>query len=115
MRTIHPKQVLLLAAAIAAAWSCQRNPVGQICVGVLQVELSTDEVFVGDSFTATASHRLEECISDLSWSGTGSIGLLEAQGESATFRANTTGSGTVTVRNNKGNLGSATVDVDSLP
>jgi hypothetical protein len=108
-------RVMLLGAAIAIATSCQRDPTGQTCVGALEIELPTDEVLVGDIFSATATHRLEECISDLSWQASGSVSLEEGQGQTATFRANTEGTGTITVRNNKGNQGQATVEVGPVP
>ena len=115
IRAARRGPAVLLAIAIAVLPSCQRNPVSQTCVGALEIELPPDEPVVGDLFTAAATHRLEECISDLSWQATGSISLDEAQGQSATFRANTAGSGTITVRNNKGNQGQATVDVAAAP
>lgn len=98
----------MLTAAVA---SCQPNVVAPSCVGTIDLELSSEQIFVGDTFEATAMHRVVQCLVNLNWTTTGPISLAEAQGTSATFTADDAGTGTITVRNPQGDIGVISVDV----
>ncbi|MGH7501033.1 MAG: hypothetical protein ACREL7_04675 [Longimicrobiales bacterium] len=102
-----------LIAWVVAATSCQSATTAPTCVGTIDLELSSDQIFIGDTFTATASHSVDLCLVDLDWMTTGPISLEEAQGTSATFTANAEGTGMITVRNREGDLGVLSVEVEA--
>ncbi|MCI0437272.1 MAG: hypothetical protein L0271_27100 [Gemmatimonadetes bacterium] len=88
------------------------TPVTPSCTGTLGLDLPDEPVQVGDVFMVTATHVIEQCLNNLSWSATGVISFQVAEETSARFRANQSGTGTITVRNNQGNVGIADVEVE---
>ncbi len=102
---------ILLALATGIGTGCNRNPATPQCIGALEIELSSEEINPGDTFTASATHRIPECITSLSWTATGVIELRFAEQTGATFLAREEGNGTITVRNRQGSLGVLEVEV----
>jgi hypothetical protein len=104
------KPVILMAIALT---SCiDDGSLAPQCASVIEVEVSSMDIVVGDTFTATASHQVEQCLVDLTWTATGSVDIASAESFSVTVNAIAAGQGTIRVQNRFGDLGIATVDVD---
>jgi hypothetical protein len=106
-----PTPILLVVLTGLNAGCTRSNPAAPMCTGPIEIDLSRPEIHAGDTFTADADHRVEQCLQNLSWSATGSIQYQFAEALSATFRATAEGAGTITVRNRQGNLGVLSIDV----
>jgi hypothetical protein len=106
-----PIPTLLLALAAGLAGGCNRNPAAPQCIGAIEIELSSEEVHPGDTFVASAVHRISQCITSLDWMATGVVQFQFAEGTDATFRATAEGNGIITVRNRQGSLGVLEVEV----
>ncbi len=105
--------ILKLVAVSAATTGCLgEGSTGPVCRTEIGIELSVQQVFVGDSFTATATHSGEECLRSLSWSASGPVVLQAAEDVSATFGAEAEGNATITVRSTLGGLGTRTVEIE---
>lgn len=101
-----------LAAAVATACINSTVPLAPQCTAAIAIELSTEQISPGDTFVATAIHRGDECLSNLSWTADGVISFRSAEGHSATFHADASGSGRIRVINDNGNLGVIDVAVE---
>jgi len=103
---------ILAAATFGASCIDSAVPLAPQCTAAIAIELSSEEIRVGDTFLATAIHRGDECLRNLGWTSSGVISFRSAEGHSATFRADASGSGTIRVINDNGNLGVIEVAVE---
>lgn len=104
--------IAVASLAIGTACIDASVPLAPDCLTGIQIELSTEQIMVGESFEATATSRSDECLSNLMWSAFGVISLDAAEGSSATFHAADSGNGTIRVMNDSGNLGVIEVSVE---
>jgi hypothetical protein len=102
-----------IGLAIGSACIDSSVPLAPNCLTGIQIELTTQEqIQVGDTFEAMATSRSDECLTNLMWSALGVISFEAAEETSATFHADESGSGTIRVINDAGNLGVLEVTVE---
>jgi hypothetical protein len=108
------RRVALAAVALVATANCidTTAPVAPDCAPVIGLAITPAAIEVDDTFTASASHSGDACLSNLQWTATGPVTLRAAEATSATFRADDSGFATIRVQNDKGSIGVLEIEVE---
>lgn len=106
--------VLAVLVGVVTAAGCinASTPFAPQCTAAIGIEITAETIGPGDTFVATATHRGDECLTNLMWSASGVVTFRSAEGSSATFKAEQSGTGSIRVLNDKGSLGILEVEVD---